>query len=105
MSWCSTSIGEEGIDIPATSLVLFYKPVPSTINHIQGKGRIAKDGLPGQVKILIMKDWRDEIYYWSSIRREKKMYIYVYKLKDKLEEKTFGKISVERQRKIEGHLV
>ena len=100
----STSIGEEGIDIPSTSLVLFYEPVPSAIRHIQRKGRTARDGHPGEVRILIMKDSRDEAYYWSSIRREKKMYSYVYRLKDKLEGKTFGKISVERQSKIDEYL-
>ncbi|HEC94486.1 MAG TPA: DEAD/DEAH box helicase [Thermoplasmatales archaeon] len=100
----STSIGEEGIDIPSTSLVLFYEPVPSAIRHIQRKGRTGRDGHPGEVKILIMKDSRDEAYYWSSIRREKKMYSYVYKLKDELEGKTLGKISVERQSKIDEYL-
>jgi len=97
----STSIGEEGIDIPSTSLVLFYEPVPSAIRHIQRKGRTARDGHPGEVKILIMKDSRDEACYWSSIRREKKMYSYVYKLKKELDGKTFGKTSVERQSKID----
>jgi len=37
----ATSVGEEGIDIPATDLVLFYEPVPSEIRSIQRKGRTA----------------------------------------------------------------
>ncbi|KAA0003468.1 MAG: DEAD/DEAH box helicase, partial [Thermoplasmata archaeon] len=81
----STSIGEEGIDIPSTSLVLFYEPVPSAIRSIQRKGRTARDGLPGEVKILIMKSSRDEAYYWSSVRKEKKMYEHIYRLKKELE--------------------
>ena len=100
----STSIGEEGIDIPATSLVLFYEPVPSAIRHIQRKGRTARDGLPGKVKILIMKDSRDEAYYWSSTKKEKKMYSYVYKLKDMLEGETVSRRTVERQSKIDDYL-
>lgn len=96
----STSIGEEGIDIPATSLVLFYEPVPSAIRHIQRKGRTARDGLPGEVKILIMKDSRDEGYYWNSVRKERKMYGYVYRLKDRLEGKKVRTRAIERQSKI-----
>jgi Fanconi anemia group M protein len=97
----STSIGEEGIDIPITSLVLFYEPVPSAIRHIQRKGRTARDGLPGEVKILIMKDSRDEGYYWSSTKKEKTMYGYVYRLKNILEGKKVAKRAIERQSKIE----
>jgi Fanconi anemia group M protein len=97
----STSIGEEGIDIPATTLVVFYEPVPSAIRHIQRKGRTARDGLPGAVKILITKGSRDEAYYWSSIRKERKMYDNVYKLKEILE---VDRQSLERQTKIEDFL-
>ncbi len=100
----STSIGEEGIDIPTTSLVLFYEPVPSAIRHIQRKGRTARDGLPGEVKILIMKGSRDEGYYWSSVRKERKMYSHVYKLKDLLEGKKVRRRKIERQSKIEEYI-
>ncbi len=78
----STSIGEEGIDIPATSLVIFYEPVPSAIRYIQRRGRTARGGLPGEVYILIMKGSRDEAYYWSSKRKERKMIYQIKKLKD-----------------------
>jgi Fanconi anemia group M protein len=101
----STSIGEEGIDIPVTSLVLFYEPVPSAIRHIQRKGRTARDGLPGEVKILIMKDSRDESYYWSSTKKEKTMYSYVYLLKNRLEGKKVTKRTIERQSKIEEFII
>ena len=100
----STSIGEEGIDIPITSLVLFYEPVPSAIRHIQRKGRTARDGLPGEVRILIMKDSRDEGYYWSSTKKEKTMYRYVYRLKNRLEGNKVAKRAIERQSKIEEFL-
>jgi len=82
----STSIGEEGIDIPSTSLVLFYEPVPSSIRLIQRKGRTARDGKFGKVIILIMKNSRDEAYYWKSIKGQKKMYRLAYKLKNIIEE-------------------
>jgi len=81
----STSIGEEGIDIPATSLVLFYEPVPSAIRHIQRRGRTARGGLPGEVYILIMRGSRDEAYYWSSRRKERKMLSQIQRLKEMLE--------------------
>lgn len=81
----STSIGEEGIDIPSTTLVLFYEPVPSAIRYIQRRGRTARDGMPGNVIILIMRGSRDEAYYWSSINKEKKMYSQIYRLKEELE--------------------
>lgn len=83
----STSIGEEGIDIPATTLVLFYEPVPSAIRHIQRRGRTARDGLPGNVVILIMKGSRDEAYYWSSKNKEKQMYRQILRLKRELDER------------------
>ncbi|MCD6448060.1 MAG: DEAD/DEAH box helicase family protein [Thermoplasmata archaeon] len=82
----STSIGEEGIDIPATSLVIFYEPVPSAIRHIQRRGRTARGGMPGEVYILIMKGSRDEAYYWSSRRKEKKMMVQIKKLRDRINE-------------------
>ncbi|MEM1513796.1 MAG: helicase-related protein [Candidatus Thermoplasmatota archaeon] len=76
----STSIGEEGIDIPSTSLVIFYEPVASAIRHIQRRGRTARGGMPGEVVIIIMKDSRDEAYYWSSKRKEEKMMMQIRKL-------------------------
>jgi len=81
----STSIGEEGIDIPATSLVLFYEPVPSAIRYIQRRGRTARAGMPGEVDILIMKGSRDEAYYWSSRRKEAKMMKQIKRLKEIIE--------------------
>ena len=95
----STSIGEEGIDIPATSLVLFYEPVPSAIRYIQRKGRTARDGVPGNVTILIMEGSRDEAAYWSSTRKEKKMYDQVYRLQRTLKDKTIE--SFEGQTRID----
>ncbi len=68
----ATSVGEEGIDIPATDLVLFYEPVPSEIRSIQRKGRTGR-ARAGRVVVLIAKGTRDEAYYWISDRKEKTM--------------------------------
>ena len=92
----STSIGEEGIDIPSTTLVLFYEPVPSAIRYIQRRGRTARDGMPGDVIILIMRGSRDEAYYWSSINKEKKMHRQIYKLKKELEAHAGKKIVIKK---------
>ena len=68
----ATSVAEEGLDIPATELVLFYEPIPSEIRNIQRRGRTARNR-PGKVIILITKGTPDEGYYWASKRREKNM--------------------------------
>ena len=68
----ATSVGEEGIDIPATDMVLFYEPVPSEIRSIQRKGRTGR-ARSGRVIVLMAKGTRDEAYYWISDRKEKTM--------------------------------
>jgi len=68
----STSVAEEGIDIPAIDLVVLYEPVPSEIRMIQRRGRTGRKD-KGRMFILITKGTRDEAYYWSSISKEKKM--------------------------------
>ncbi len=68
----ATSVGEEGIDIPATDMVLFYEPVPSEIRSIQRKGRTGR-ARSGRVVVLIARGTRDEAYYWISDRKEKTM--------------------------------
>jgi Fanconi anemia group M protein len=68
----ATSVAEEGLDIPATDLVLFYEPVPSEIRSIQRKGRTGRSHA-GKVIVLVAKGTKDEAYYWSSHRKEKTM--------------------------------
>ncbi len=68
----ATSVAEEGLDIPATDLVLFYEPVPSEIRSIQRKGRTGRSHA-GKVIVLVAKGTKDEAYYWSSRRKEKTM--------------------------------
>lgn len=68
----ASSIGEEGLDIPAVDGVIFYEPVPSEIRSIQRRGRAGRFK-EGFVYILMTKGTRDEYFYWASVNREKKM--------------------------------
>ncbi len=68
----ATSVAEEGLDIPATDLVVFFEPIPSEIRSIQRKGRTGRKHA-GRVIILMAKGSKDEAYHWSSSRREKTM--------------------------------
>lgn len=68
----STSVAEEGIDIPSVDQVILYEPVPSEIRMIQRRGRTGRK-TEGQMTVLITKGTRDEAYYYSSINKEKKM--------------------------------
>ncbi len=68
----STSVAEEGLDVPEVDLVLFYEPVPTAIRSIQRKGRTGRQS-EGRVVVLMAEDTRDEAYFWISRRREKKM--------------------------------
>lgn len=79
----STSIGEEGLDIPKVDLVIFYEPIPSAIRSIQRRGRTARTE-KGKVIIMITKNTRDEIYHWVSKNKEKNMHKTLKDLKNKL---------------------
>lgn len=81
----ATSVGEEGLDIPSTDLVIFYEAVPSEIRTIQRRGRTGR-ARKGKIIVLITKGTRDEGYYWSSMRKERMMYERIYELRDKLRE-------------------
>ena len=68
----STSVAEEGLDVPEVDLVCFYEPVPTAIRSIQRKGRTGRQA-EGKVVVLMAEDTRDEAFFWISRRREKKM--------------------------------
>ena len=68
----STSVAEEGIDIPAVDLVILYEPVPSEVRMIQRRGRTGRKRT-GRVKVLVTNGTRDEAYFWSSINKEHHM--------------------------------
>jgi len=80
----ATSIGEEGLDLPEVSVVIFYEPVPSAIRSIQRRGRTARLS-EGKLVVLLTKNTKDEISYWVSARKEKKMYKVLEDIKKKLD--------------------
>ena len=69
----ASSIGEEGLDIPEVNAVIFYEPIPSAIRKIQRAGRTARL-MKGKLIILLTKGTLDEIFYYASKSKEKKMY-------------------------------
>jgi len=91
----STSIGEEGLDIPEVSAVIFYEPIPSAIRQIQRRGRTARLK-PGKLIVLMLKGTRDEIYYWAAFHKEKRMHKAIDNIKKELEDKeNKGKLKPE----------
>jgi Fanconi anemia group M protein len=68
----STSVAEEGLDVPEVDLVLFYEPVPTAIRSIQRKGRTGR-GMEGRVVVLLAEDTRDEAYFWKARHEESRM--------------------------------
>ena len=68
----STSVGEEGLDITSTDMVVFYETVPSEIRSIQRRGRTGRLS-SGKVFVLITTGTKDEGFYYSSRRKENAM--------------------------------
>ncbi|MDS0282565.1 DEAD/DEAH box helicase [Haloarcula onubensis] len=68
----STSVAEEGLDVPEVDLVLFYEPVPTAIRAIQRKGRTGRQA-EGRVVVLLANDTRDEAYFWKARNDQKRM--------------------------------
>ncbi len=79
----ATSVAEEGLDIPATDLVVFYEPVPSEIRTIQRRGRTGRSRA-GKVVYLITRNTRDEGAYWVSKRKEGRMHDDLERLRSEL---------------------
>jgi ERCC4-related helicase len=69
----ATSVGEEGLDIPSTDLVVFYEPVPDEVRTIQRRGRTGRFRT-GRVVVLITTDTRDVGTYVSAGRKEQRMH-------------------------------
>jgi len=68
----STSVAEEGLDVPEVDRVLFYEPVPTAIRAIQRKGRTGRQ-TEGAVSVLLAEDTRDEAYFWKARNDQKRM--------------------------------
>jgi ERCC4-related helicase len=69
----ATSVGEEGLDVPSTDMVIFYEAVPSEIRSIQRKGRTGRSRA-GRVVVLVTKGTSDEIFRHVSLAKEKMMH-------------------------------
>ncbi|NOX71898.1 MAG: DEAD/DEAH box helicase [Candidatus Micrarchaeota archaeon] len=102
----ATSVGEEGLDIPAMDLAIFYEPVPSEIRSIQRRGRVGRHDV-GRVVFLITKGTRDEAYYWASRKKEKIMKRTLHKLRngdsdsdERMDEAAMTELKKPRQFKI-----
>lgn len=76
----STSVGEEGLDIPKVDLVIFYEPVPSAIRTIQRVGRTGRFN-EGKAYILQSKGTRDIATRFVASSKERKMYQVLDKIK------------------------
>ena len=76
----ATCVAEEGLDIPAVDLVIFYEPVPSAIRTVQRRGRTGRQE-KGRVIVLVTKKTRDEANLWSSVHKEKRMYSIIHSMK------------------------
>ena len=68
----STPVGEEGLDISSTDLVIFYEPVPSEIRTIQRRGRTGRKN-DGEVYILVAINTMDEAFEKTAEDKEEKM--------------------------------
>lgn len=79
----STSVGEEGLDIPQVDSVIFYEPVPSAIRWIQRRGRTGRLA-GGKLKVLITGDTRDVGYRWSAYHKEKRMHKVLEQIKKEM---------------------
>ncbi len=69
----STSVGEEGLDIPTADLVIFYEPVSSETRTIQRRGRTGRQR-EGEVIVLIAEGTRDENSRAAALKREVNMH-------------------------------
>lgn len=87
----STSVGEEGLDIPKVDLVIFYEPVPSAIRTIQRAGRTGRFS-KGQVIVLMSGKTKDVITRHVASAKEKKMYKVLEQIK-----KEFGVDGVDEK--------
>ena len=79
----ATSVGEEGLDVASTNAVIFYEPVPSEIRTIQRRGRTGRKN-DGEVFVLIAKGTMDEVFEYSSKKKEDQMRSRLEKLNKEL---------------------
>ncbi len=97
----ATSVGEEGLDVASTDLVIFYEPVPSEIRAIQRRGRTGRKR-SGRVVVLVTKGTRDEAYAYASSNKERAMKRGLFQLQKSMDrEKGIGNERVEEPKEVQ----
>ena len=92
----ATCVGEEGLDVADTDLVVFYEPVPSAIRSIQRRGRTGRTA-PGRVVIFITKGTRDEMSMSTSTAKEGTMKRNLARIKKQMDaRRAMGEVPIER---------
>jgi len=56
----STTVSEQGLDIPGVQLVICYQPPKTVLKYIQRRGRTGRNNQIGKVIYLIAKDTTDQ---------------------------------------------
>ncbi|MDR0778987.1 MAG: DEAD/DEAH box helicase family protein [Methanomassiliicoccaceae archaeon] len=79
----ATSVGEEGLDVASTDLVIFYENVPSEIRTIQRRGRTGRKN-DGVIYVLTAKGTRDEAYEAVSSKKEEMMLKRLRKMRESI---------------------
>jgi len=80
----ATSVAEEGLDIPATDLVVFYEPVPDVVRTIQRRGRTGRVRT-GRAVVLVAEGTRDVGLYRSAFARERRMHEMLVEVQSEVE--------------------
>jgi Fanconi anemia group M protein len=79
----ATSVGEEGLDVTSTDLVIFYENVPSEIRTIQRRGRTGRKN-DGVIYVLTAKGTRDEAFEAVSRKKEDMMIKRLRKMRESI---------------------
>ncbi len=85
----ATRVGEEGLDVPAVDLVIFYEAVPSEIRLIQRRGRAGRVRA-GRALMLVTRGTKDEGFYWIARQKERKMHAQLEELRRELKDLKAG---------------
>ena len=88
----ATSVGEEGLDVTSTDLVIFYENVPSEIRTIQRRGRTGRKN-DGVIYVLTAKGTRDEAFGAVSRKKEDLMIKRLMKLRESIRKDPIPKMS------------